>query len=233
MNGVTSFSGGTSSFRALTTALTPGSTLIAQWSDGKTLVAAGANPRRIDLGFYPPSSSCVSSFWDANTDGDLLMANALSTVAGGGPCSGSVASYCTSSSTTNGCHPALSATGAPSVAASSGFVITCNSVEGQKSGLFFYGISGEVAVPWATGSTSFLCIKTPTQRTLPQSSGGILASCNGVLSVDLLAFFAANPGALGQPASAGQQYRVQSWFRDPPAPKTTNLSNGLRFAMCP
>jgi hypothetical protein len=26
---------------------------------------------------------------------------------------------------------------------------------------------------------------------------------------------------------------VQAWFRDPPAPGTTNLSNGLQFRTCP
>jgi hypothetical protein len=26
---------------------------------------------------------------------------------------------------------------------------------------------------------------------------------------------------------------AQAWFRDPPAPGTTNLSNGLQFTMCP
>jgi hypothetical protein len=231
MNGVTSFDGGTSSFRALTTSLTTGSTLIAQWSDGKTLVAEGASSQRIDLGFYPPSSDCSSTFWLSSTDGDVLMANALTYVAQGG-CH-APAAYCTSSTTTHGCTPALGATGTPSAAASSGFTVTCTSVEGQRSGLVFYGINGEVALPWGAGSTSYLCVKPPTQRTPAQSSGGTTSACDGQLSIDLLAFFAANPGALGTPIAAGQQYRVQAWFRDPPAVKTTNLSDALRFTMCP
>ena len=77
MQGVNSFAGGTSSFRPTTTALTPGSTLIAQWSDGRTLVATGANPHRVDLGFYPPSNAVSSTWWDQNTDGARLMGNAL------------------------------------------------------------------------------------------------------------------------------------------------------------
>jgi len=80
MNGVSSFDGGSSSFRPVTTSLTPGSTKIAEWSDGKTLVAVGASIHRADLGFYPPSNAVSSTWWNQNTDGALLMANALTYV---------------------------------------------------------------------------------------------------------------------------------------------------------
>jgi hypothetical protein len=230
MAGVSSFDGGVASYRPNVTSLEVGAVSIADWSDGRVLVARGANPKRVDLGFYPPSSGCVSSFWNQGTNGDELLANALAFVAG--VCAAPT-SYCTTSTTTNGCHPALSASGTPSVANTSGFVLSCANVEGQKSGLIFYGINGSVAVPWATGSTSWLCVKTPTQRTGSQSSGGTAGACNGSFSLDFLAFMAANPGALGQPLTAGQQYNGQAWFRDPPAPKTTNLSGGLQWVMCP
>lgn len=143
------------------------------------------------------------------------------------------AAYCTSSTTTSGCSPALAWNGVPSASATSGFDVTCPSVEGQKSGLIFYGVTGTVAFPWAAGSTSFLCVKSPTQRTPLQSTGGSSGACNGALSVDLLAWFAGNPGALGQPIHAGQQLYAQAWFRDPPAPKTTNLSNALQVTLVP
>ncbi len=42
-----------------------------------------------------------------------------------------------------------------------------------------------------------------------------------------------SPGVLGQPFSAGDTIWVQAWFRDPPSPKTTNLSNGLEFTLQP
>ncbi len=77
MQGVNTFSGGTSSFRPSTNLVTPGSTRIAEWSDGRTLVAVGASPLRVDLGFYPPSNAVSSTWWDQNTDGARLMANAL------------------------------------------------------------------------------------------------------------------------------------------------------------
>ena len=141
--------------------------------------------------------------------------------------------YCTSSSTTNNCTPAMAASGTPSAAAASGFTLTCNNVEGQKLGLIFYGIAGQNNVSWGTGSTSFLCVKTPTQRMTSQNSGGTPGGCDGTISQDFLAFIAGNPGALGAPFSAGAVVDAQCWFRDPPAVKTTNLSNGIEWTMVP
>ena len=82
MSGVAAFQGGSTGSRPFGTTLAPGATLIAEWSDGKVLVAEGANPQRIDLGFYPPHSSCSGSGWTIG--GDLLMTNALFSVAKGG-----------------------------------------------------------------------------------------------------------------------------------------------------
>lgn len=79
--GVTAFAGGTIGSRPVGTALEVGATLVAEWSDGKVLVAQGANPNRIDLGFYPPPASCSQSGWQ--TGGDQLMVNSLLAVAGG------------------------------------------------------------------------------------------------------------------------------------------------------
>jgi hypothetical protein len=127
----------------------------------------------------------------------------------------------------------MSASGTPSIAASSGFTLNCSNVEGQKFGLIFYGISGPKASPWAPGSTSFLCVKAPVQRTPADNSGGTTGACDGSLSIDFLAYLASHPGALGQPFAAGQCVHAQTWFRDPPAPGTTNLSNALQFVTMP
>jgi hypothetical protein len=146
-----------------------------------------------------------------------------------------VVNYCTPSTTSHGCVPVMSSNGLPSVSATSGFTVTAANVEGQKQGLIFYGINntGFTPLPWSPNSTSFLCVKSPTQRTPVQNGGGTLNACNGVLSVDLLAFLAANPGALGSPFAAGSPVYLQAWFRDPPAPKTTNLSDALQVTMLP
>ncbi len=86
MAGVSSFFGGTSSFRPNVTDLNPGATTVAEWDDGRVLVAIGANPKRVDLGFYPPPSTVSSSFWDIGTDGDLMLVQSLLFASGSGEC---------------------------------------------------------------------------------------------------------------------------------------------------
>lgn len=141
--------------------------------------------------------------------------------------------YCTSGTTSSGCAPAMSAAGNPSASAASGFTLACANIEGQRSAILFYSVSGALAQPWAVGSTSYLCVKPPSQRTLVQSSAGSSGQCDGALALDFLAWVAAHPNALGTPLAAGQTLWSQVWLRDPPAPKTTNLSNGVRFTLQP
>lgn len=85
MQGVGSFAGGTSSWRA-SGALHPSAQRIADWSTGEILVATrfDLNGRRVDLGFFPPSSDALGTAWDSSTQGARLMANAL-VYAGGCP----------------------------------------------------------------------------------------------------------------------------------------------------
>jgi len=113
MAGVTTFTGGSIGSRPSGTAIEPGSRIIAEWSDGRILVAEGANPRRIDLGFYPPDSTCSGSGWAVG--GDQLMVNALKHVAGGA----SFQTYGT------GCAGSL---GVPSLAAAPGSLPTLGNV---------------------------------------------------------------------------------------------------------
>jgi uncharacterized membrane protein len=145
---------------------------------------------------------------------------------------GTVWTYCTAGTTTNGCAASISASGAASASSATGFTLTASNVEGQKLGLFFYGLSGALASPWGAG-TSVLCVKSPTQRMASVNSGGTEHVCNGVLASDWNAYRAANPSSLGSPFIGGELVHVQAWFRDPPSPKTTNLSNALSFIVCP
>ena len=144
--------------------------------------------------------------------------------------------YCTAGTTTNGCPATMSAVGSTSVATASGFVISCTNVEGVKQGIIFYGIGAQIAAPWKNGfgqGNSFLCVKAPAQRTGNQFSNGTLNACDGALTLDFFAYIATHPGALGSPFSAGDSMNVQGWFRDPPSPKTTNLSDGLHVTFFP
>ncbi|MBM3990360.1 MAG: hypothetical protein FJ298_05050, partial [Planctomycetes bacterium] len=140
--------------------------------------------------------------------------------------------YCTAGTSSGGCVPAISALGTPSIAANSGFNISVASVPSQKQGLFFYGTNGRKDTPWASGSTSYLCVKSPTSRTSQQSSGGT-SGCDGTLSIDWLSFVASHPTLLGNPTTAGQAVSAQAWYRDPAAVKSTSLSAGLEFMMLP
>jgi hypothetical protein len=128
----------------------------------------------------------------------------------------------------------VTASGTPSATAASGFQITVIGVEPQKQGILFYGIdnTGFVPTPWGTG-TSLLCVKAPVQRMGVSNSGGTPGFCDGTLSVDWNAFRFNNPSALGSPFGAGDRMYAQAWFRDPPSPKSTSLSNGLVFVTCP
>jgi hypothetical protein len=65
------------------------------------------------------------------------------------------------------------------------------------------------------------------------NSGGSPGMCDGLIAEDWNAFLAANSGALGQPFTGGETVWAQGWFRDPPAQKTTSLSNGLIFTVAP
>ncbi|MCY3003740.1 MAG: hypothetical protein NTV21_18240 [Planctomycetota bacterium] len=141
--------------------------------------------------------------------------------------------YCTAGTSSAGCVPSIGATGSASVAASSGFLLTVTGLEAQRQGLFFYGLSGASISPWGPTSTSFLCVKSPTQRLSLQSSGGTSGNCDGSFAQDWRAFIAANPGALGTPLFPGLSACAQAWYRDPAAAKTTSLTDALEFVVLP
>jgi hypothetical protein len=141
--------------------------------------------------------------------------------------------YCTAGTSTNGCVPSISGTGTPSIAATSGFTVACTSLEGQKNALIFYGVTGKKAAVWAPGSSSFLCVKSPTQRTPAGNTGGTVGACDGSFSLDFLSYINTHPAALGTPFSAGDLVYFQTWYRDPSAPGTTNLSDALQVTMAP
>jgi hypothetical protein len=82
--GVTQLLGGTTASRPTTTSLTSHGVKIAEWSDGKTLIAVSTQfPNRVDLGLYPPSRDAVSTSWVPTTDGARILANALLYAAAG------------------------------------------------------------------------------------------------------------------------------------------------------
>lgn len=140
-------------------------------------------------------------------------------------------SYCTATTSSQGCAGTLSATGAASAGSGASYVLRASAVDGQRSGLVFYGFSGTTATPW--GPTGWLCVKAPTQRTANQTSGGALGACDGELTLDWNAFAASHPTALGAPLQGGETCFAQAWWRDPPSAKSTALSNAWAFVVTP
>ncbi len=141
------------------------------------------------------------------------------------------ATYCTATTSSNGCVASLSGSGTASASGVGSYWIRASGVDGQRAGLVFYGLSGASAAPW--GASGFLCVKAPTQRTGSQSSGGTGLACDGELALDWNAFVAGHGGALGGPFQGGETVWAQAWWRDPPSAKSTALSDGLAFVVAP
>jgi hypothetical protein len=87
LNGVRTFNAGISSYVAGNATAVRGARLVAEYDDGNDM-AAYWTPRGtgvvVGLNYYPPSSDARGDFWDASTDGDILMANALLLASGQG-----------------------------------------------------------------------------------------------------------------------------------------------------
>ncbi len=143
--------------------------------------------------------------------------------------------YCTAGTSTTGCAATIGASAQPSATLTTPCVISVSGVTAQQSGIVFYGVNntGWVPLTWATGSTSFLCVKPTTQRSPAQSSGGTSGLCDGSFALDWNQLHTTFPGLLGTPFSVGLKVYAQGWYRDPPAPKTTNLSDAVELTLGP
>jgi len=151
-------------------------------------------------------------------------------------CFGSFNVYCTAGTSLSGCLPTISGAGIPSATAAAGFSISLTGSEGNKQGLMFYGINGQLlsGAPWGVGSSSTLCVKAPTQRTPLQPLSGTVGNCDASYTIDWNSYMASNPGAVGNPRSIGQSYDAQYWYRDNTAAiKSTSLSDALHFTLAP
>jgi hypothetical protein len=189
-------------------------------SDGSSGLAALAGNGRF-VAFSSNATNLVAG--DNNLSNDVFVRDL---------CDPAWMTYCTAGTTANGCNALMSATGTPSASAATAFTIQVDDLEGQKSGIVFYGLGGRLELPWGSGS-SYRCVQIPIQRTPQQGTGGTVGACDGAMAVDWNAYLASHPNALGQPFSAGAIVDAQAWFRDPPSPLATSMSNGLEFCVGP
>jgi hypothetical protein len=216
--------------------LTAGSTLVASWSDGKVLVAQGAQPNRVDLGFVPYSSAASSTSWNVNTDGALLMANALVHVAGSGagtvfcsgdgtatacPCgnAGAAGNGCASSVSAAGAH--LGASGQASLANDT--LVLAGSMMPQSFALYFQGTSQLNGGQGAVFGDGLRCAAGAITRlkTVVNTGGSSQFPSAGDPSLSVRGMVLA-PGT--------RTYQV--WYRNAAPfcmPSTFNLTNGLEI----
>ena len=154
---------------------------------------------------------------------------------GGQVCNFAMSTYCSPKINSLGCVPIISGSGTPSASASSGFLIECNDVINNKSGLLFYGVNGQAGGPFQGGT---LCVAAPIKRTPGLFSGGNPPpnDCSGTFALDMNSFAQGLAGGNPLPALqvAGTVVNCQWWGRDPgyAAPDNTMLSNGLEFTIC-
>jgi len=201
---------------------------VYQWTDG------------IDAGFSANQIGTIDLYANDNTlAGDRVYWDDVTITANANPtpeCLGVGTVYCTPGTSQSGCVPVISSTGVASASASSGFTIDLTAGEGNKQGLLFYGITGQLlsGAPWGPGSSSTLCVKAPTQRTPLQPASGTVGNCDGNFSIDWNTYMFNNPLSVGNPRSIGETFDAQYWYRDNSAAvKTTSLSAGLHFALKP
>ena len=143
-------------------------------------------------------------------------------------------SYCAPGTSAAGCQALLSAVGLPSASAPSGFTVTAQGAEGQRSGLYYFGTTGKQALPWGA-SSSLQCVAPPVKRFGLSHSGGTAASCDGSFVRDLNASWCPSCPESQHNPGAGALVQLQLWYRDPAStsPTTTSLSDALELLVGP
>ena len=201
-------------------------TVIAEWDDGAPLIVTDAPlGGRVDLGLYPPSNNCSASFFDITTDGDVIVANALTyAISTAGGITGNLGvNYCPATPNSTGNAAEISATGS-NTASDNDVTLAASGVPPMQFGIFLTSMT-QAATPVASGT---LCLGGNIIRF--QGPGQILqADMNGeyALGIDISAL----PAGVPTPIMAGDTYSFTTWFRDvdPMIGNTANFSNGLEI----
>ena len=147
---------------------------------------------------------------------------------------GLAVTYCTAGTSASGCQATLGANGSPSASAPAGFALVASQVEGNKDGLFFWGINGPQANSWGNGS-SFQCVVPPVWRGGLLQGSGSPGTCDGTFLQDLNALWCTGCPKPNKNPGPGTATQAQLWYRDPlnTSNQTTSLSNAVEFTVCP
>ncbi len=143
----------------------------------------------------------------------------------------SVSTYCTAKANSiPGCVSSFSTLGTPSVSGGQ-FLINYGPAPGGLTGLYIYTTQGAAAIPAST-PFGFLCINTSGMvRTPAILGGGSSGTCTGNYTLDFINFF--NTQTVNPNLVIGSTVDLQAWYRDPPNPGSANLSNAMKFLLCP
>ncbi len=142
------------------------------------------------------------------------------------------ATSCTAGTSVNGCVPNLIGIGSTSLGVDVA-QLSC-SLDGGRFGGFIYGLTTNNGSPYGTGTAKF-CFNAPRVRIGgTQFSGGTPGQCNGTFTLDLDAWWNANPTGMGLPLYVGESLYFQAWLRDSGnGNKNLVMSNGLRATFQP
>jgi hypothetical protein len=125
----------------------------------------------------------------------------------------------------------MSAPVQPDPTHASGCTITITGVDGDRTGLVYYGVTGAIDTSWCGPGVgnSRRCVREPFKRTYIQNSGGTPGLCDGTFFLDWDDYQSTNPGALGQPFATGDMVWAQGWFRSPPDCKTSFMTEAVEL----
>ena len=135
--------------------------------------------------------------------------------------------FCVAKVNSQGCTPAIDASGHPTLSGLDNFTITASNLINQQDGLLFFGPT-QGSKPFQGGTK---CVLAPSWRTPVQNTGGTAAGtvdCSGGLDTSLSHLLFAAKGV-----GPGTTLFAQYWSLDPAGSFGTNLTDALRFHIEP